>query len=98
MTPWFVYIAVCGDESLYTGTAVDVPARLAAHAVGRGARYTRGRGPIRLGAKTRCESQGEALRLELAIKALPRAEKLRLVDRPGRLPAFARKWRTRTRP
>src|SRR4051794_26989371 len=90
---WFVYIAICADESLYTGIARDVAARLRAHDAGQGARYTRGRGPLRLCAKTRCSSQGEALRLELAVKALSRAEKLRLVSAPGRLAVFARSWR-----
>jgi putative endonuclease len=90
---WFVYIVTCADGSLYTGIARDVQARLAAHADGKGARYTRGRGPLTLAAKTRCGSQGEALRLERAVKALPRARKLRLIAAPGRLPAFARRWR-----
>jgi putative endonuclease len=72
---WFVYIARCGDGSLYTGIARDVAVRIAAHNAGRGARYTRGRGPIALCAHRRCGSKGDALRLELAVKRLPRPEK-----------------------
>ncbi len=90
MDAWFVYIAECNDGSLYTGIARDVAARLDAHNAGKGARYTRGRAPIALKAKTRCPSQGDALRLELAIKRLPREEKLALVARPTRLRRFAR--------
>ena len=86
---WFVYIARCADGSLYTGIARDVAARIAQHDAGRGARYTRGRGPLSVCATRRCESKGEALRLELAVKRLPRSEKERLT-RPRKLAAFAR--------
>lgn len=77
---WFVYLARCADGTLYCGIAKDVAARLAQHDAGRGARYTRGRGPLSLIAKRRCHSHGEALRLELAVKALPREEKERLAN------------------
>lgn len=86
---WFVYMARCVDGTLYTGTAVDVPARIAAHNAGKGARYTRGRGPLALCAKYRCGSRGDALRLELAIKRLSRAAKLTLLG-GGALSRFAR--------
>lgn len=86
---WFVYIARCGDGSLYTGIAVDVAARIASHNDGRGARYTRGRGPIQLCVKRRCDSQGDALRLELRVKRLSRAEKEGLII-GRRLARFAR--------
>ncbi|CAN5286133.1 GIY-YIG nuclease family protein [soil metagenome] len=90
---WFVYIARCRDGSLYTGIARDVSARIAAHDAGRGARYTRGRGPLSLCAVRRCTSKGDALRLELAVKSLTRLEKERLTDR-RRLGAFARRIAT----
>jgi putative endonuclease len=77
---WFVYLARCADGTLYCGVAKDVAARLAQHDAGKGARYTRGRGPLALLAKRRCASHGEALRLELAVKALTRDEKERLTN------------------
>jgi putative endonuclease len=87
---WFVYIARCNDGSLYTGIARDVPERIAAHNEGRGARYTRGRGPLSVCAQRRCSSKGDALRLEYAVKQLPRpAKETLLVGR--RLSAFARR-------
>lgn len=76
---WFVYVLRCGDGSLYTGIARDVDARLAQHRAGKGARYTRGRGPIELLTVRTCLSRRQALRLELAIKALPRDSKEELV-------------------
>jgi putative endonuclease len=78
---WFVYIARCADGTLYTGIARDVAARIAAHDAGRGARYTRGRGPLQLCAVRRCANKSVALRLEHAIKQLPRAQKEQLTMR-----------------
>ena len=86
---WFVYILRCGDDSLYTGVARDVAARLRAHESGRGARYTRSRGPLALCAVRRCPSKGAALGLEYSIKQLPKPEKERLLA-GRRLAAFAR--------
>jgi putative endonuclease len=95
---WSVYLARCADESLYCGIAVDVGARIAAHDAGRGARYTRGRGPLTLIAVRRCREKGTALRIEHAIKQLPRARKLALAAAPGRLAAIARAvYRKRSR-
>ncbi len=87
---WFVYIARCNDGSLYTGIARDVLLRIAAHNAGRGARYTRGRGPLSLCAQRRCTSKGDALRLEWAVKQLPRPEKETLLG-VRRLAVFARR-------
>ncbi len=87
---WFVYIARCSDGSLYTGVARDVEARLALHDSGKGAKYTRGRGPLALCAKAKCKTHGDALRLEMAVKALPRDEKIALTTGPRRLSNFAR--------
>jgi putative endonuclease len=89
---WFVYLARCSDGSLYTGIARDVAERIAAHDAGKGAKYTRGRGPLEVCAVRRCTSKGEALRLEMAVKALPRPVKESLT-RPRKLAAFARAGR-----
>lgn len=88
-----MYIARCNDGSLYTGIARDVALRIAAHNAGRGARYTRGRGPLALCAHRRCGTKGAALRLEFAVKALPRPEKESLLG-GRRLAAFARRFAT----
>jgi putative endonuclease len=87
---WFVYMAECTDGTLYIGIARDVGARIAAHDAGRGARYTRGRGPLRLLAKRRCATHGNALRLEMALKRLCRDDKLALAASRHRLGRFAR--------
>jgi len=81
MAAWAVYIVECADGTLYTGVATDVVARVAAHNAGRGAKYTRGRLPVRLVYREAVGDRGAALRREHAIKQLSRVAKRRLVVR-----------------
>ena len=90
MPRWHLYLARCKDGSLYCGIAQDVAARIAAHDAGKGARYTRGRGPLALLLVRRCKDKSQALRLELLVKALSRPEKLALGASPRRVSALAR--------
>ena len=78
MLAWFVYVVRCRDGSLYTGISRDVGARVRQHNRGKGARYTRGRGPVAVVHVERRGDKGAALRREAAIKSLPRAKKLAL--------------------
>lgn len=78
--PYFVYIVECADQTLYTGWTTNVERRLKIHNAGRGARYTRERGPVRLVYMEEVPSRSAALKRELAIKRLPRANKLKLVQ------------------
>ena len=77
---WHVYVARCGDGTLYTGITTDPVRREAAHNAGRGASYTRGRRPVRLVHLEAAADRGAALRRELAIKRLPRRLKEQLVN------------------
>ena len=76
----WVYVLRCADGSLYTGWTVDVDRRVAAHQAGSASRYTRSRLPVTLAASWEHPDRSAALREEARIKALPRAEKLRLLD------------------
>lgn len=76
---WYVYILRCGDGSFYTGITIDVEKRLKMHRSGKGAKYTRGRGPLELAYTESCESKSHALKREFAIKSLSRAEKESLI-------------------
>ena len=76
---YLVYILRCGDGSLYTGITNDLSRRLAAHSSGRGAKYTRSRLPVALVWQEAQPDKSAALRRERQIKALSRAEKLRLI-------------------
>ena len=75
----FVYILQCKDNSLYTGWTNDIEKRLKAHNSGKGAKYTRGRGPVRLVHLETFETKEEALKRERAIKRLSTEKKLKLV-------------------
>jgi putative endonuclease len=86
---WFIYIARCGDGSLYTGITNDLARRLDAHSTGRGARYTRGRGGVTLHHWEPARTKSAALRREAAIKRLPREAKLAMTAPPGLRPAAA---------
>ena len=61
---WWVYLLECRDGSLYTGIAKDVAERVENHARGRGARYTKGRAPLKLLGVLGPFEHGEALKQE----------------------------------
>jgi putative endonuclease len=72
---WFIYLIECQDGSIYTGIAVNVEARYAAHVSGKGARYTRSHPPRRLLAMIEYPDRSSASKAEYAMKQLPAAEK-----------------------
>ncbi|MDZ5782447.1 GIY-YIG nuclease family protein [Marinococcus luteus] len=74
-----VYILQCRDGSLYTGYTNNLQKRLEAHNAGRGAKYTKGRGPVRLVYHQRFPTKREAMREEYRIKQLSRSHKQRLM-------------------
>ena len=72
---WFLYLIECADGSIYTGITVDVAARYAKHASGRGARYTRSHPPRCLLATVAYADRSTAAKAEYAIKCLTAFEK-----------------------
>lgn len=80
-TSWELYILRCGDGTLYTGITTDVEKRLEAHRCGKGAKYTRGRGPLELVYREECGDHSAALKREAEIKKLSREEKLKLTEK-----------------
>jgi putative endonuclease len=75
---WVCYLLQCADATLYCGITNDLEKRLAMHNAGEGAKYTRGRGPVKLVHAEPCADKSAALKREIEIKAMPRAEKLAL--------------------
>lgn len=73
--PWFLYLIECSDGSIYTGIAVDVAARYAAHVKGSGARYTRSHPPLRLLASEAYADRSAASKAEYRVKQLSPAQK-----------------------
>ena len=80
MPRWSVYVVRCRNGSLYTGIATDVPARVASHNAGTGAKYTRAFGPVRLVYAQRMKTATAARKREAEIKKWSRAKKETLVS------------------
>ena len=78
---WKLYILRCGDGTLYTGITTDVVKRLEVHRSGKGAKYTRSRGPLELVYEEECGDHSAALKRELEIKKLSREEKMKLIKK-----------------
>lgn len=75
---WYVYIVRCSDDTLYTGITNNLELRIQKHNEGKGAKYTKGRGPVALVKSFECLTKSEALKLEYKIKQLSKEEKLKL--------------------
>ncbi len=76
----FVYILRCADGTFYTGYTTDLSRRVRQHSSGHGGKYTRLRTPVELVYSESFRTRREAMQREAAIKRLPRAKKLALVD------------------
>ena len=73
---WCLYLLECSDGSYYAGITNDLENRIKAHNNGTGAKYTRGRGPVKLLAQQSFDNRSEASKAENAIKKLPKSQKL----------------------
>lgn len=81
---WHAYLLRCADGALYCGVTTDLARRLGEHNAGTASKYTRARLPVAVAACCPCADKSAALRLELAVKRLPRAAKLAFVlGQPG---------------
>ncbi len=78
---WTVYILKCADNTLYTGITNNLERRLQQHEEGQGAKYTRGRAPLKLLYTETCENRSLASKREWEVKRLSRAEKLALMSK-----------------
>lgn len=76
---WLVYIILCSDNSFYTGITTNMERRFRQHAEGRGARYFRGRQPLRVVYLETGYCRSSAAKREVLIKSMPRADKALLV-------------------
>ena len=75
----YVYILECCDNTLYTGWTNDLEKRIKVHSSGKGAKYTRGRLPVKLVYFEKFHDKRLAMKREYAIKQLSREEKLKLI-------------------
>ena len=75
----YVYMIECADDTLYTGYTTDVERRITEHNQGEGAKYTRGRRPVKLCYQEEFTSRSKAQKREYRIKQLTRKEKKELI-------------------
>lgn len=86
MPEWSVYLLRCADGSIYTGIATDVGRRIGEHTSSRkGAKYLRGRGPLRLEMEYKIGSRSLASKIEYRLKNLPKTMKEDLASLPRRI-------------
>jgi putative endonuclease len=75
---WFCYLLQCADGTLYCGITNDLDKRIGVHNAGEGAKYTRGRTPVKLVYQESCAGKSVALKREMQINRLPRQAKIDL--------------------
>lgn len=77
---WQVYILKCKDKTFYTGITTDLKRRVDEHNCSPlGAKYTRGRRPVKLVYSRRAKDKSKAAKLEYEIKKMSRREKMDLI-------------------
>jgi len=75
-----VYILECQDGTYYTGYTPDIEKRVQLHNIGKGAKYTRDRRPVKLVWKKEYKYFKKAFLEEKRTKALTRGQKEKLVN------------------
>lgn len=76
---WFAYLLQCSDGTYYIGISNDVAKRVKAHNEGKGAKYVRGRTPVKLVKTIECKSKSEALKIEAVWKKVQRNKKTKWI-------------------
>ena len=81
---YYTYIMRCEDGSLYTGITTDVERRFKEHQgkLSGGAKYTKGRIPIKVEVMWQSDNRSLASKLEYRIKKLSKVEKETLILNP----------------
>ena len=75
LSKYYVYIVECSDGTYYTGYTNDLEARLKLHNLGHGAKYLKGRGPVKLVYTKEYRYYKNALHAERNLKKLTRKQK-----------------------
>jgi putative endonuclease len=77
---WFVYVLLCSDNSLYTGSTNDLEKRFFKHKSGKGGNYTRSHKPLKIVYSENVESKSQALKREIEIKSWTRSKKIAVLN------------------
>lgn len=79
--PYFTYIALCADNTLYTGYTNDIQSREDTHNQGKGAKYTKARLPIKIVHVEEFQTRSQAMKREYVIKQLSKSQKQKLIKK-----------------
>ncbi len=74
---WFIYVLLCEDNSLYTGSTKDLEKRFETHKKGKGGKYTRSHKPLKVIYTEQFETKSDALKREIQIKSWSRGMKIK---------------------
>ncbi len=77
---WFIYILECSDSTFYTGITTNISRRLSEHQSGAGAKYTKGRAPLKLVYSEECDNRSHASKREIEIKKFSKEKKLAIIE------------------
>lgn len=77
----YFYVLECRDSSLYAGYTNNLEKRIAAHNAGKGAKYTRARGPVKCIYYETFTTKEQAMSAEYAFKQLKRSQKIDYIRR-----------------
>ncbi|HUQ84742.1 MAG TPA: GIY-YIG nuclease family protein [Candidatus Limnocylindrales bacterium] len=77
---WHIYILLCSDNSLYTGSTNDLDKRFLSHMSGKGSKYTRSHKPLRIIHTEELKTKSEALKREIEIKSWSRTKKIQTLN------------------
>lgn len=84
---WWVYMVRAENGHLYTGISVDPERRFAQHQRGKGARFFNRSPAAALVWRRECADHSDALRQEIAVKALKRKAKEQLINQLDETPS-----------
>ena len=78
--PFYCYMVHCANDAFYTGWTTDPLRRVKEHNAGRGARYTKMHGPVKLVYVEEVEDHSTALKREVQIKRYSHQRKVKMAE------------------
>lgn len=85
---WFVYVLLCSDNSLYTGSTNDLEGRFLKHKSEKGGAYTRSHKVLKIIYQEKFETKSEALKREIEIKSWNRKKKIKTLTLENYFPSL----------
>lgn len=91
----YTYMLQCSDDTFYIGWTNNLEKRIEAHNEGKGAKYTKGRLPVKLVYFETFATKEEAMSREWHLKKLSKAEKMELLNNKEKEKPIFKKSKTK---